>query len=559
MPRILLIGIDGFSLELVRQWADDGHLPHLREMLAAGSSGLLRSTPEFSSPQAWPSLITGVNPGKHGIFSFLQPIPGTYQVRRITSADIQVPTIFSLLSAAGRQVACLNIPCTYPMEKLSGIGVAGWLCPSLRHKGATWPPELAGELYRRFGRYPFHAEIKHYALHGRYDQAVKVALSQLYKKSEIGKYLYQRQSWDLFAIAFVETDAIQHYFWHLCDPSHPAHDPKLVKQWGNPVLRVYQAIDEIIGQWRKSASDDTVFIIASDHGAAIYNRGHTYMPNLLRAAKLTVDKPPRLGKVEALAAAVRQKVGERLHQLIPKAVKMRLYNNPLGQRAVESFFSQRLIENVDWERTQAYSYYWETAPWVNLRGRQPQGIVAPGEQYEQVRAQLIELISSAQDAATGQPAARRVFRREELYSGPHLDITPDIGVWWNQQITLEGPLLADFGGRRLQVEPAIPVPGITGGHAPDGAIIVHGPGVRSATTIEQARIEDIAPTLLRLLHQPVPDYIDGAALNECFTSALPVNTDAGADIAGAERRQGPVYSPGEEDVITHRLRNLGYL
>jgi len=258
MTRILLIGIDGFSLELVRQWADDGHLPHLREMLAAGSSGPLRSTPEFSSPQAWPSLITGVNPGKHGIFSFLQPVPGTYQVRRITSADIHVPTIFSLLSAAGSQVACVNIPCTYPMEELSGVGVAGWLCPSLRHNGATWPSELAGELRQRFGRYPFHAEIKHYALRGHYDRAVNVALAQLHKKSEIGKYLSQRQSWDLFAIAFVETDAIQHYFWHLCDPSHPQYDPKLVQQWGNPVLRIYQAIDEIVGQWRALVGDDTV-------------------------------------------------------------------------------------------------------------------------------------------------------------------------------------------------------------------------------------------------------------------------------------------------------------
>jgi len=519
MARILLIGIDGLSLELVRQWASDGHLPHLREMLAAGSSGPLRSTPEFSSPQAWPSLITGVNPGKHGIFSFLQPVPGTYQVRRITSADIQVPTIFSLLSAAGSQLACLNIPCTYPMEQLNGIGVAGWLCPSLGHKGATWPPELAGELRQRFGKYPFHAEIKHYALRGYYDRAVKAALTQLHKKSEIGKYLYQRQSWDLFAIAFVETDAIQHYFWHLSDPSHPQHDPK-------------------------------------DHGAARYNRGRTYMPNLLRAAGLTVDKPPR----PAVAiTALGRKLSERLQRLLPKAVKMQLYNTPLGRRAVESFFSRRLTENINWEQTQAYSYYWETAPWVNLRGRQPQGIVAPGEQYEQVRAQLSELISSARDAATGQPAASRVFRREELYAGPHLDAIPDIGVQWNEKITLKGPLIADFQGHRLEVEPAITVPGITGGHAPEGTVIVYGPRVRSGAQIAQARIEDITPTLLRLLGQPVPGYMDGEALDECFSEPLPVATDKATQVEAADRRQGPAYSPAEEEIITERLRNLGYL
>jgi len=196
---------------------------------------------------------------------------------------------------------------------------------------------------------------------------------------------------------------------------------------------------------------------------------------------------------------------------------------------------------------------------VNLRGRQPQGIVAPGKQYEQVRAQLSELISSATDAVTGQPAASRVFRREELYSGPHLDVIPDIGVWWNQKITLEGPLIADFDGRRLEVEPAIPVPGITGGHAPDGTVIMYGPGVRSAAKIAQARIEDITPTLLRLLGQPVPDYMDGAALDQCFTEPLPVSADRAAERGADERRQGPAYSPDEEEIIRDRLRNLGYL
>ena len=120
-------------------------------------------------------------------------------------------------------------------------------------------------------------------------------------------------------------------------------------------------------------------------------------------------------------------------------------------------------------------------------------------------------------------------------------------------------MIADFEGRRLEVEPAIAVPGITGGHAPDGTVIMYGPGVRSAAIIEQPHIEDITPTVLRLLGQPVPDYMDGAALDECFISPLPVNTDAVPEISGDEHHQGPAYSPGEENIITDRLRNLGYL
>ncbi len=556
MPRVLLIGVDGLSPELGGQWAVDGHLPHLRAMLAEGAGGALRSTPEFSSPQAWPSLMTGVNPGKHGIFSFIQRVPGTYRVAHVTSADIQVPTVFALLSQAGARVACLNIPCTYPLARLNGVGVAGWLCPSLRHRGATWPPELADELRRRFGAYPLHTDVKHHALRGRYQRAIPAALTGLRKKSEIGKHLYQRESWDLFAIAFVETDAIQHYLWHLCDPKHPDYQREQVERWGNPVLQVYQAIDEIIGQWRELAGDETVIIIASDHGAGIYNRGRTYLPNLLRATGLTVEQRASWGKLRASAA--RQKLGEALHHLLPKRLKMRAYNTRMGQRAVESFFSRRLMERIDWERTRAYCYYWETAPWVNLRGREPHGVVAPGDEYEQVRAELIALLSSAQDSATGQPAAERVFRREELYAGPHLEVIPDVGIWWNQQITLAGPLTTSFAGRQIEVRPAIPVPGITGGHAPEGTLIIHGPGVRSGAQINAARIEDITPTILRLLGQPSPDYMDGAALARYFQRGLPEVEPVAAQPSTGSAPQSP-YSPQEEKLITERLRNLGYM
>ncbi len=216
---------------------------------------------------------------------------------------------------------------------------------------------------------------------------------------------------------------------------------------------------------------------------------------------------------------------------------MRLYNSPLGRRAVESFFSRRLTENINWEQTQAYSYYWETAAWVNLSGCQLQGIVAPGDQYEQVRVQLIELISSATDAVTDQPAASRVFRCEELYSGPHLDVIPDIGVWWNQKITLEGPLIADFEGRHLEVDPAIPVPGITGGHAPTGTVIVYGPGVRSAAKITQARMR----ILLRLCSGCWASRCLATWMGRLWISALPKH----CRIAVTGRRRGERTTAGK--------------
>lgn len=556
MSKVFVLGIDALSPVLVERWAQAGRLPNFRRVMEAGCWGPLRSTGEFSSPQAWPSFMTGVNPGKHGIFSFLQHVPYTYDVEHVTSRNVQVPTIFQILSEAGARVASLNIPCTYPMSPLNGVGIAGWLCPSLASPGATWPAELAQELRRRYREYPFHVDLKRHARAGRYDQAIRNCLEGIRVKAEVARHLYDQGPWDLFAVAFVETDAVQHYFWHLSDPTHPLYAQADRDRWGEPILQVYQALDRILGEWLQRLDRDTTLLIMSDHGGAIYNRGQTYIPSLLKHLGLLVEKRQSAHGLRRTLRRGMQTVGEALHSRLPKQLKMRLYHHPLTQRLVERFFARSFTANNNWSRTRAYCYYWETAPWVNLAGREPQGLVAPGEEYEAIRQTIIEALQSAYDETTGEPAAERVFRREEVYSGPCLEYMPDVGIWWNRQIPLYGPLRVETVPGVI-TEQAMEVTGLTGGHDPEGSVALWGAGVKQPESLTGAKIEDLAPTILALLGQPVPAYMDGCRL-------APV---AGVPVA-QETEQTPAYqaSPGkspydaqEEEIVSERLRNLGYM
>ncbi len=560
--RLFVLGVDALTPNLVRRWAAEGHLPNFRRLISEGCFGKLRSTGEFSSPQAWPSFMTGVNPGKHGIFSFLQRIPGTYRFHHSTSQDIKAETIFSILSRHNRTVAALNFPCTYPAQPVNGIVVAGWLTPSLQAEGATYPPSLADQLKNRFGDYPFHADAKRHVIAGHNQRALTNLIDALEVKIKVGRYLCDQQPWDLFALAVVEIDAVQHYFWPYCDPRHPLYE-QVDRSWcRHPVLKLYQQVDAALGKFMEEIDDHTILLVMSDHGGGILNQGRAYMRSFLRELGLLVVKRSTLtgSLVSSVRSGVCRLVEKTGHRWLPKGTKSWLLSNPLTRRWVENYCAKSFISPNDWSRTKAYSFYWETQPWVNLAGREPDGIVQPGQEYEQVRSYVIQMLSQAKDPATGQRAVDRVFRREELYHGPYIENFPDIAVWWNMNIPLSGLEVVDYTGTPIKAKKEIDMAGLYGGHSPEGVVSLWGPGINSGQTLEGARIEDLAPTILYLLGHPIPDDMDGMPLLRAMTedaTQRPVEYEE----AGYQETQSTeeVYSEEDEVAVEQRLRDLGYI
>ena len=542
MARVLLVGIDAATPSLLERWLSDGELPTLGRLAEEGCFGALRSVPNACSPAAWTTLATGVNPGRHGIFGFLDRIPGTYRLRQSNAAHRCAPPLWLAASAAGLRSAILHLPATFPADEVNGIQVAGWLTPATDTPGFTHPPELAGELARRFGACPLHTDVQRLVAAGRHGAARDRILSNLRARAEITEWLLAREPWDLMAVAFVEPDPAQHYFWHLTDSAHPAHDPALLHAVGDVVLQVWRELDRALGRLLAAAGEVTQVIIFSDHGAGPNMRGPLYLPALFDRMGWQVRRG-------GLGRAWRRAAGYMAARL-PAGLKHRLMGRSAGRGA--DAVSRLLLGDIVWRRTRAWTFLHGGAaePWLNLVGRDPGGTVAPGEEADVLRAELCEALTAATDPVSGARAIRAVHRREDLYDGPHLGFAPDLLIEWE-----EGPVLAGLGCGGVEVtRPEAPT-WHSGSHRRDGLLLAWGEGVRSGAA-PAAEVADLAPTVLHLLGLPVPGYMDGRVLMDLFRDgALPEPiVDHDAPLPETQHREDE--SSAE---VTARLRGLGYL
>jgi predicted AlkP superfamily phosphohydrolase/phosphomutase len=222
---------------------------------------------------------------------------------------------------------------------------------------------------------------------------------------------------------------------------------------------------------------------------------------------------------------------------------------------------------IDWERTRAFADENPHYPqiWLNVQGREPKGIVSPGAEYESVRAAVAERLLAWKDPTTGQPVVNRVYRREDVYSGAHVDKAPDLSIDWN--LTGGYSYVPRLSRPRAGAEPIRRLrpserEGVTSGsHRDHGIAAFFGDGVRAGATPARARIVDIAPTLLYLLGLPVPEDMDGTVLAEVLADDLvkgqPITYSNADDPGNGRSEEG--YTGEDAVVIEERLRGLGYI
>jgi len=558
-PRVLIIGLDGASPGLIERLAADGTMLHCARLIREGAFGILRSTPNYNSFSAWCSFLTGVNPGQHGIFNFLNRVPGTYNLQRVHSSLRRAPTMLQILGEAGKTVVSVNVPSTYPAEQVRGLNVADWMTPSVRSKGFTYPESLAQEMLAAVGEeYPLHTEVRKPALSGRYGAAFRNLADSLRRRLAAADYCLGKVDWDAAAIVFTETDAANHYFSHF-DRAHPQHDRRALERYGDLLAAAYAQADQVVGHLLERADENTTVIIISDHGSCPESRGKAFTRGILEA--MGALTPRRMsaspGKaLRALGAAAGKSAFEAVNRMLPRDLKMRLDERfrGLSQRMLAGSY----ISDVDWARTKAYCYYWDTDPWVNLKGREPEGIVEPQE-YDAVREWIAQQLLAARDAATGRAVVKRVLRREQAYHGPCLESSPDLVVWWDDTAPIKRIRLG-AGDDSREVRPSTKLwDVVTGGHHPEGTVIMWGRGVQPGFRLGPASIMDIAPTALHLLGEPVPEHMDGKVLVEALAAGL---AEVRRQAVGSLSCPGPpddACSEDELELIENALRNLGYL
>lgn len=557
--RVLVIGLDGATFRVLRPMAEAGELPVLSRLMAAGAHGVLRSTIQPSSEQAWPAFFTGVQNGKHGIFGFVQRIPGTYETQYVNASLQRAPTLWRILSERGRRVLVVNVPITYPPEEVNGVLIGGLMTPSERSR-FTHPPHIYEEVRRAVGGYTIDVDIETGRLKDAGEEALLDAVEDMERaRTRAVKYLAERYGWDFLCVVYGAADRVSHKFWRYMDSEAPS-----VRAAGKAgvIPRVYQLLDQAVGELLDDlAGPDTLVLLVSDHGFGPLKKAFFLNQWLAEEGYLVFKaRAEDMGTRArtALNAGLRRAVHE-LDQPWMAAAKRAAFALWPGLKG--KLHSSMAYAGVDWSHTRAYAVGTMGNIYLNVRGREPQGIVEMGAEYEALREELIAGLKALRDVETGAPVFLDVYRREDIYHGPYLEEAPDIvglldptyhvaAVDWRPA---GGGVIESLGDKLLFVGD------LTGQHDLDGILIAHGPHVRAGAPLAGAHIIDIAPTILAAMGEQVPAYMDGRVLAQLFDSPLQVEIAGEGHPILLPSPEESGYSAEEAEEIASRLRGLGYL
>jgi predicted AlkP superfamily phosphohydrolase/phosphomutase len=550
--KVMVIGLDGATFDLIGPWIEDGTMPTLRRLMKEGASGVLTTTLPPISSSAWVSFATGKNPGKHGLVDFVHPRQNSYQVSIVSTQQRASKAIWNLLSEAGRKVGIVGMPVTYPPEEVNGYMISDFLTPSASDD-FTYPLSLREELESAVGGFPLLPDERYRSTKFT-DRFIADMVTDVERRLEGAVYLLEDKDWDFFFLLFWSSDMLQHETWRLLDDSHPQHDPEAAERYGDLIVDFYRRLDAAVAQLAEKLGPEDLVVVMSDHG---FGPVHSFflVNNWLREIGLLKLKGRLLTRLKyGLFKLGFTPLGVfRLVKALRLGFLRRRFRFQRGGGLIRRLFLS--FADVDWSRTKAFAVGSFGQIYINEVGKRPLGIVQPGREYEELRKEIATRAHEIRDPRTGERVVEKVYCREEIYSGPLLDKAPDL-VLRSKDWQYMAFGHADFGASHV-VEPIV---GMSGHHRPEGIVVLAGGGIRGGARLEGAKIIDLAPTILYAMGLPIPSDMDGRVLKEAFSPAFlsSVAVKHSDELSERQATEGE-YSADDEEEIRERLRGLGYV
>jgi predicted AlkP superfamily phosphohydrolase/phosphomutase len=526
MPRrVLIIGWDGADWNVLRPMLNRGELPTLASMIERGAYGDCRSTIPSHSWAAWPSFMTGLNPAGHAVFDILEHKPGASKRLPITFRSIKAPTIFEDFTRAGKTSLALNIPLTFPTPAIRGKVVAGGVLPASR--SYTHPVELQSELDEK-APFPING-MSWTTFRNRPEPFLDECAAITEKRQKAFEYLLDTTEWDFGVLVFVSTDRIQHCLLEYIAPEHPAYDRLKDSPVAAKARALYRQLDEGLARLLERTDEDDLVIFMSDHGHQPCTRACTMDRVLKHLGYL------EFGKGSFAFNLVRWGPGRRIARRLYDLFKLH------GRISIPA-------SPIDWSRTRAYTSVVSTGEGVsvNLKGREPNGIVEQGD-YDKVRDEVAASLASFRDPDTGDPPVQKVLRKEEVLKGRFLDAAPDLLL-----VPAPGYSLTHA---RTMIEPA---DWLSGDHRLEGVVVATGSGVTAGPLKEGAELIDLGPTSLAALGVPSATPRDGKVLPSLVGEGVKLDVLVDDRESGPEQ-DGTGLTSDEEGEIEEHLRGLGYV
>ncbi|CRI58579.1 alkaline phosphatase family protein [Pseudomonas sp. CCOS 191] len=492
--KLLFFGVDGASYTVMKDLMARGVLPNFSALAAQGGHGVLQATfPPHTAP-GWASMFTGVSPGEHGIYQFWATQSPNYRFSAMNAADYHREPCWSALERQGLKVGVYNIPMTHPPVEPAGGYMISWpLAKTLRY---TAPSELMHELMQAGMHY--HSDIV--TMYRGQDDYCAQATNFIRGRAETCSFLQSTRPVDALFVVFTEVDRVSHYYWG--DQQKP----------GAEVEACYTEIDRALGQVMRLVDDETLVVVASDHGFGLCEADFSVHEFLLEHGLLACRHEPVSPASTAGA------------------------DDP----SVRSWFDAPGLyrRTVDWART---SFYMPTPGCfginANLLGREAQGFLSEA-QLPAAEADLRAALAGLVDEQ-GQPWFTLV-RRDEVYAGDCLQQAPDYLLIPKNFTVMPTPSL---GGTVWSA------PAQGGVHRPDGVLFVRGASFPANVAL-QARIEDVFPTILAHLGLTVPEDLEGHWL---IDPAWELRREPGRRAAGGRR-----MSEQEQHFMDGQLQQIGY-
>ncbi|MFH1841970.1 MAG: alkaline phosphatase family protein [bacterium] len=537
--RVFLLGIDGGSWNLLDKLMAADLMPSLQRVCDKGCKAVLESTVPPVTPVAWSSLMTGANPGKHGVFGFTRPREdNSYLPLPCNRLHICIPTLFDYFKD-GDGVVSLNLPMSYPATPTHGIMVTGMMTPLTGTTRSSFP-EGTIERFRQAGI--------DYIIDPKFSKAEDLSVDDMFRQwQEAGHefveylghvtrqrmlavhHLLESEQWELFIAVITGTDRLQHLHWNKLLPTDGREgDPHL--------LAYYTLVDTEIGRLLDTLNSEDTLLIVSDHGfvrlagemsASTWFLQNGFMQQREAKKNFLVAIKDILKRIGITRSKIARVIG--------------------GDRASRI---QLRAASMDWGRARAL--HMSPAGFrLNIKGRETLGCV-PLAEYESLREEIIGKLSELRDD-DGDEVIARIFRREEIYHGDQIEAAPDILFLFREE-----KLYTAYGGgfmstvfnknHHKQAD-----------HGMDGIFVAHGGGIGNVTDLPRFHISDVLPTILYLTGRKIPAICDGRVLEEVLDEA-PDHIDIDPDWQRYMPEHGQLeYGQSDVEEINERLKALGYL
>ena len=440
---------------LFEEFIDD--LPNIQRLMGKGVHGKLRTIiPPITIP-AWLSMVTGKDAGRLGLYGFRHRKNNSYTDIWLATRDrLKDRTLWHILGEHNLKSTVVGLPPSYPVEPIKGHIVSGFMTPDTNRQ-YTHPPELKHEIQNLVGEYLFDVVFRT----DKKDQVLEQVYEMTRKRFTVIRHLLENKEWNLFFFVEIGLDRLQHGFWKYHDPTHHLHEPG--NRFQSAIKDYYKYLDEEIGRLLEIIDDDTIVFIVSDHGAKAMKGCFCVNEWLIEQGYLKLRKSPE------------------------------------GVTDLEK-------ADIDWSRTKAWGwggYY--ARIFINLKGREAQGIVPPSE-YDEVRDEISARIMEIKDPQ-GTGMKNMVLKPEETYSICNGD-PPDLMVFFDD-LSWRSAGTIGHGSMYLPENDKGPDDAV---HDWQGVFMIYDPKHDNGKFVDDRSILDIAPTILKAMDIPIPADMKGKVI-----------------------------------------------